>query len=190
MPEFVALILSLFLIPIVFYVFGISIEYLEETFLVVGVILLIPMLKTLGSAPFVPSKKERVDAMLKLADLKPSDKVWELGCGDGRIIRSAARKGVAEAVGYEISLPLIAYTRIVSFIQRLPVSIQFQDIWKLDYKNVDVVFCYLLTVAMKRFEAEIWPTLKPGTRVVSNAFPMKGIKEDSREGNVYLYIKK
>ena len=147
------------------------------------------MLFTLPSAPFVPSKKSRRDLMIKLADLKSDDIVYELWCGDGRIIRQAARSWVKKAVGFEISIPLVYFCRLVSYFTKNPAKIKNANIWKQDYSEVDVILCYLLPVAMKKFKKEIWGNLKPWTRVISNAFSIPEEKEVKKEENVYLYVK-
>ena len=139
------------------------------------------------SGPFVPSSRKRHMDMLMLADLSPSDVVYDLGFGDGRLIFSAAPH-VKKAIGYELSIPLVVFAKIKAFIQRSKVSIRFGNIWKQDYSDADVIFCYLLPGAMDKFFKEVWPKLKPGTRVVSNAFKIHHLEPAKQEDKVYLYI--
>lgn len=136
-------------------------------------------------APYVWSSKDVAATMLRFADIQPGETVYDLGCGDGRLVRLAARKG-AVAIGLEASL----LTFLLAWFWSLPVRgahIRFGDLWKGDYGNADVVFCYLLVSSMERFEQEIWPTLKPGCRVVSNSFRMKGVEPLKQEGSVFCY---
>jgi hypothetical protein len=189
MAEFVFIFLCIFIVPIVFWVGKIPLDYLPWTFYGIIVLVGIPLLISLPNAPFVPSNKARVDTMLKLAKLNKNKVAYELGCGDSRIIRSAAKKGLKKAVGYDVSLPLIWYGKVLSFFQKNPAKILYGNIWKQDYSDADVVFAYLLPVAMIRVEKEIWPQLKPGALFISNAFPMKGLKEDALEERVYVYVK-
>jgi SAM-dependent methyltransferase len=126
--------------------------------------------------------------MFRFAGITPGETVFDLGCGDGTVIRRASKIG-AKATGIEASLLtfLLAWCWCVPF---RGARIRFGDLWKGDYRQADVVFCYLLVRSMERFEKEIWPTLKPGCRVVSNSFRMKGLTPDKEEGNVFLYVKR
>ncbi len=124
--------------------------------------------------------------MLKLADLDPTDIVYDLGCGDGRLVFQSARF-CKKAIGYELSIPLYLFGKIRQLFSRRNATIRYGNIWKQDYKDADVIFCYLLPKAMKQFYKEVWPHLKKGTRVVSNAFQIHEIKPIEKEGKVYLY---
>lgn len=138
-------------------------------------------------APYVRSSKKTQDTMFRFAAIRPDETVYDLGCGDGTVVRRASRLG-AKAVGVEASL----LTFLVAWFWCVPfrgARIRFGDLWKGDYREADVVFCYLLVSSMERFEREIWPTLKPGCRVVSNSFRMKGLTPDKEEGGVFLYGK-
>lgn len=140
-----------------------------------------------GGAPYVRSSKKTQDTMFRFAAIRPGETVYDLGCGDGTVVRKASKLG-AKAIGLEASL----LTFVLAWLWCLPfrgARIRFGDLWKGEYRNADVVFCYLLVQSMQRFEAEIWPTLKPGCRVVSNSFRMKGLTPEKEEGNVFLYRK-
>ncbi len=151
------------------------------------VLLLIPgFYAAVISGPFVPSARKRTQAMLKLADIKPEDTAYDLGFGDGRLIFAAA-KNAKRAIGYELSIPLYLFGLLRKLVSRSKVSIRYGNIWKQDYRDADVVFCYLLPKAMVRFYKDVWPTLKPGTRVISNAFTIHEIKPIETDDKVYLY---
>lgn len=73
-----------------------------------------------GDAPYVGSKREKVEKMLRLAKLVPTDRVVDLGSGDGRLVFAAAKQVVAEAVGYEIH-PVLAWRyKLLAKLLRLP----------------------------------------------------------------------
>lgn len=140
-----------------------------------------------GGAPYVRSSKGTQDTMFRFADIQPGETVFDLGCGDGTVIRRASEIG-AKATGIEASL----LTFLLAWCWCLPfrnARIRFGDLWKGEYRDADVVFCYLLVSSMQRFEQEIWPTLKPGCRVVSNSFRMKGLMPEKEEKGVFLYVK-
>lgn len=162
-------------------------EYLPWALLGVALLGLPGIRARWGGAPYVWTDKKTQATMLRFAAIKPADVAYDLGCGDGRLVRAAARQG-AFAYGVEASL----LTCALAWIWSLPVRnarIRFGDLWNAQYEDADVVFCYMLVKSMERFEREIWPTLKPGTRVVSNSFKLKGITPDKEEGGVYLYRK-
>src|SRR5262249_26176225 len=125
---------------------------------------------------FVPSPMKVVDAMLKLADVKPGEVVFDLGSGDGRICIAAAKKYKANAFGYEIDPKLVK--RSLENVKKNKVehlvTIELRDIFKLDLSGADVVTLWLLP----HLNAELIPQLekmKPGSRIVSSQFDMCGI---------------
>lgn len=174
-----------FLLVLVMYVFGL--DQIDPRIIVTGLfLLLLPgFYAAVSSGPFVPSSRKRHRTMLKLADLGPDDTVYDLGCGDGRLVFQSA-KMAKKAIGYELSIPLYLFGKIRQLFNKNS-SIRYGNIWKQNYKNADVVFVYLLPKAMKQFYKEVWPTLKPGTRVVSNAFQIHELKPNKKEDKVYLY---
>jgi cyclopropane fatty-acyl-phospholipid synthase-like methyltransferase len=157
--------------------------------LVLAVAIIIPgAYATYTGAPFVPTSQKTLRKMIELAKIKKGEKVYDLGCGDGRLVFAAAKKG-ANAVGYEFSVPTFLWAKIRSLIYPRS-SIQLRDFWKQNYKDADVIFCYLLTDTMQVFKKKVWPQLKPGTRVVSHAFRMKDIQPVKKEDGVVLYMKR
>ncbi len=163
-------------------------EYLPWALIIVALLGLPGIRARWGGAPYVWTDKKTQATMLRFTDIKPGDIAYDLGCGDGRLVRAAAKQG-AMSTGIEASLMTCA----LAWIWSLPVRnarIRFGDLWGRGYADADVIFCYMLVKSMERFEREIWPTLKPGTRVVSNSFRMKGIEPEKIEGGVYLYVKR
>lgn len=172
----------------ILYFFNITSIDPRYIFAVVFLFMIPGIYAAITSGPFVPSNKKRHAIMLRLAEIEHNDIVYDLGCGDGRLVFKSA-KFAKKAIGYELSIPLIIYGNIKKILTFSKASIRFGNIWKKDYKDADVIFCYLLPKAMKQFYKEVWPKLKPGTRVVSNLFQIHEIKPNQKEGKVYLYIK-
>jgi len=125
--------------------------------------------------------------MLKLAELSNDDIAYDMGCGDGRLVFSAS-KLAKKTTGYDLSIPLVLYGKLISLFYP-GANIRFGNIWKQDYKDANVIFVYLLPKAMKQFHKEVWPTLKPGTRVISNLFMIHKLTPIRKEEKVYLYQK-
>lgn len=138
------------------------------------------------TGPYVPSGKKRRESMLRLAKLQPDDVVYELGCGDGTLIFTAA-KNVQKAVGYEISIPLVCFCWLRKFFTRSRAEVRLASIWSQNYQDADILFCYLMPNAMERLYKEIWPTLKPGTRVITHAFKIHPLDPIAKEEGVYVY---
>jgi hypothetical protein len=137
--------------------------------------------------PFVPTSPKVLQSMLRLARINKGDQLYDLGCGDGRLLIAAAQKG-AIATGYELSLPVFLLATIRT--RRYPsISVRYGNFWKKNYCDADVLLCYLLPAKMVQFEKDIWPTLKPGCRVVSHAFAMPTVKPDATDGRAMVYVK-
>lgn len=139
-------------------------------------------------APYVPSAKEKVKKMIKLAEINKGMKVYDLGAGNGILINEAAKQG-ADAIGYEISFPLVAYY----FLRRKMGIVKGKLLWgnffTKDVSDADIIFCYLLPHTMGVFHKKIYPNLKKGTKIIANAFPIKDLEPNKVVDNVYMYIK-
>ena len=175
------------LVTVIFYFF--DIRWVDPRLIIFILFLFIVpgLYAAVTSGPFVPSARKRHKTMLRLAEINPKDLVYDLGCGDGRLVFSASKEA-KNAIGYDLSIPLILYGKLISLFYP-KAKIKFGNIWKQDYHDANVVFCYLLPKAMKQFYREVWPKLKSGTRVVSNAFAIHELKPMQEEDKVYLYVK-
>lgn len=140
-----------------------------------------------GAPPLVPTSHKTVAAMMRLADIKPGEKVYDVGCGDGRLVFAAAALG-ARAVGYELSVLAYLLAKFRSLFHR-GSSIRYGDFWKKDVSDADVIVCYLLIGAMANFKESIWKKLKPGTRVVSHGFKLPDVEIKAKENGAYLYVR-
>jgi len=132
--------------------------------------------------PFVPSPNPVVEGMLKLANVKGSDTVYDLGCGDGRIVIAAAKLG-AHAVGVDIDPQRIAEARENAKKAGVENLVKFEqnDLFKADIHNATVVTLYLLPNVNSRLRPKLQSDLKAGTRIVSHSFDMEDWKPDREE---------
>lgn len=185
MLEVFFIVVVVVLFPFVSSVFGKA-----ALFLLLLVFVLPGMYSTIKGAPYLPTGEKRLKSMLDLAALTSEDRVVDLGCGDGKVIAAVSDYGVKEAIGYEFSVPTFLVAKFRKFLRKGNEKIVFGNFWKKKFDDFDVVVCFLLEKTMLDFEKNIWPTLKKGTRVVSNEFKMKAVSPDREEGRVYLYVKK
>ena len=124
--------------------------------------------------PFVPTPPEVVDEMLRLADVKSGDVLYDLGCGDGRIVIAAAKKYGVKATGIDIDPVRIRDSNENAAQAGLTGKVRFiqEDLFKADFKDATVVTMYLLTSVNLRLRPKLLTDLKPGTRLVSHSFEM------------------
>ena len=149
-------------------------------------------------APFVTSPQPIVDRMLDLAAPKPGETVYDLGCGDGRILITAAQRYKAKGVGIELSEKLVRIT--TEQIRRLNlddlISIRQGHLLHVDFSGADIVTLYLETSSNEMLRPNLEKYLKAGARVVSHDFEIRGwkpVKVDrvmafNRDHTIYLYV--
>lgn len=143
--------------------------------------ILIPTLKALVyGAPFVPTPMTAVKKILASAKIKKNEKVYDIGCGDGRMVYLAAKDYNAEAVGFELSPLVYALARIRHFFWKSKAKILFRDFKFYNFENADVIVCYLLPETLARLQTKLDLELKKGTRVVSYAFPVGNWKPSAK----------
>jgi precorrin-6B methylase 2 len=147
---------------------------------------------------FVPTPQDVVDKMLELAQVKKDDLLYDLGCGDGRIVVTAAKRYGCRAVGYDIdpervkeSLENVQKNNVGNL-----VKIEQKDIFTLDLSEANVITLYLLPSLNVKLFPQL-EKLKPGSRIVSHDFAMRGVKpdkvvtltseEDNLEHSIYLW---
>lgn len=147
---------------------------------------------------FIPTPQEVVDKMLEMSKVTKDDLLYDLGCGDGRIVVTAAKRYGCKAVGYDIdpqrvkdSLENVRKNKVGHLVR-----IEERDIFTLDLSEATVIAIYLLP----RLNVQLIPQLeklKPGSRIVSHDFDMEGVRpdevvklttgNDSEEHTVYLW---
>ncbi len=133
--------------------------------------------------PFVTTPDEVVERMLKLARTGPEDMVFDLGSGDGRIVITAAKAFGARGVGVDIDAKLVAQSRENARRAGVVERVEFheQDVRRTDLKRATVVTVYLLPFLIDQLQPKFLDELRPGARIVTHAFGMKGWRPDRRE---------
>ncbi len=146
---------------------------------------------------YVPTPPEVVDKMLELAKIKKGDVVYDLGCGDARIPIAASKKYGVKSWGFDINPVRVKESQENVDKNKLKdlVTIKLQDIFELDLKQADVITLYLLPQLNVKLIPQL-DKLKPGCRIVSHDFDMKGVRPrqevsinaNGRDHRIYLWI--
>lgn len=149
-------------------------------------------------APYVTSPEHAVDKMLEMANLKSGETLYDLGCGDGRILIAAAEKYKVKAVGIEISdrLAKTAAENVKKAGLQNQVKVIHGNFMQTDLSGANVVTLYLATTANETLRPNLERYLHPNTRIVSYDYPIPGWKPvdtsetEGRHGathTIYLY---
>ena len=123
---------------------------------------------------YVPTPQDVVDEMLRMADVKKDDIIYDLCCGDGRIVITAAKKYGARGIGIDIDPDRIKESEENARAAGVTDKVKFRldDIFETDFKDATVVTLYLLDRLNEQLRPKLLKDLKPGTRIVSHAFRM------------------
>ena len=152
-------------------------------------------------APYYPTPETVVQKMLETAGLKPGEKMFDLGSGDGRLVIMAAAKFKADGTGVEFDKDLVQQSsdRIKKLGLTGHARIIHGDILKQDYSSADVITVYLLPLSNDKVRPILDKQLKKGTRVIAHDFefsewtPVKTVDiDDDGEGRshrLFLYVK-
>jgi ribosomal protein L11 methylase PrmA len=137
---------------------------------------------------FVPTPQEVVEDMLRIANVRKGDVLYDLGSGDGRIAITAAKKYGIKATGIDIDPERIREAQDNAKKAGVTGLVQFkqEDLFQADFKDATVVTLYLLPDLNVKLRPKLWNELKPGTRIVSHQFdmgkwkPEKTLESDGR----------
>jgi SAM-dependent methyltransferase len=141
--------------------------------------------------PFVPTPEEVVEGMLRLANVKRGDVVYDLGSGDGRIVIAAAKRG-ARGVGIDIDPQRVEEASRNANTAKVADRVRFlnQDLFDSDLGEATVVTLYLLPRLNLKLRPKLLAELKPGTRIVSHGFDLGDWKPDrvAEVGHTTIYL--
>lgn len=151
------------------------------------------------SVPWVPTRNELLEYIVKLARLKPDDVFYDLGCGDGRVVIRAVKEGVKKGVCVEINSSLIERAKEAAQKEGVIDRIEFinDDFFRVSLEDATVVYMYLLTSVNRALKPKLEAELREGARVVTLDFEIPGWKPiqvveialPSRMAKLFLYVK-
>lgn len=123
---------------------------------------------------FIPTPDDAIAAMLSLAELSPADRVYDLGCGDGRLLRRAVAQAECRGVGVDVDDQLLQVARTQAQAEGVGEQLQFvqANLYAVDLTEATVVLLYLLPHLNLRLRPRLQTQLPPGARVISHQFDM------------------
>ena len=127
---------------------------------------------------FIPTPHEQIEAFFELVTLSSTDVVYDLGCGDGRLLFAALDKGAGRVVGVDLNPEHLSDANKMARKRGLEDRVKFleSDVLEVNLHDASVVLCYLSSRASAALKAKFEVELKPGTRVIMESFPVPGWK--------------
>ncbi|HLD07709.1 MAG TPA: methyltransferase [Candidatus Peribacterales bacterium] len=144
--------------------------------LILTLILFVTMVTSLMLfVPYVPSPMQVVEFMIGKANIKGNEIVYDLGCGDARLLIAAKKKYPnIRAIGYELPLGVWLLAKLRVVFSKQDISIRLGNFLKANLSDADIVFLYLVPEVMKKLTEKMERELRKGTRVVSHGFELPG----------------
>lgn len=160
---------------------------MEWLLIVLGLIVLIFGSVLLFGAPFLPTLKDQTIEALRLLELKPGQVLIELGSGEGKILREAARHGI-KSIGYEINPLLVIYSKIACLRYKGLIEIHWRNFWNVSLGDIDGIYVFLLKPYMTKLDVKIEEEITKPLRVVSFAFAFPDREPVKEISGLMLYI--
>lgn len=138
---------------------------------------------------FIPLTKKQLKIINKHIKLKSSDRIVDLGCGDGRVLRMFEKQGARKLTGYEVNFWVYLLARIKNKISKSESKIYFKNFKKVNLSEYNTVFCYLSNYYMNSLKEKFDKELKPGTKIISYAFKIKDWHKPEiiESGKIFVY---
>lgn len=165
----IGLIWYTYLMSAVLYLFLFILFFLSSIFFAIYFILL--LYSALEGAPYVPTRGKDIMEILSHADLKPGQSFLELGCGDGRVTRTAVKQYQVKGTGIDVNQGLVLWARLKAWFQGLP-NVRFirENVKTISFDKRDVIYMFLLPNLIKTFAERLAVEVEPNTLVISHGF--------------------
>ena len=157
-------------------IFYISLLIILTIFLLITTIFFLSLIysSSLGS-PYIPSKQKEVDNIFKEARLKKGKIFLELGCGDGRVVRTAICQYGVKGIGVDINPILIFYAKILAKFQKIKnIELRVENIFDTKLSNADYIYLFLMPALIGKLKIKMDKELKKGVIIISHGFPIIG----------------
>mgnify|MGYP002725698941 CR=1 FL=1 len=144
-----------------------------------------------SAAPWVPTRRGDIARFLDLIEVKSGMKLYELGCGDARLVVASSKQFGIEGVGVELSILQMIAAKIRVFLTKANVKILWRNLFKVDLSDADIVYLFLMPEAYEKIRSKFEAELKSGTWVISYVWPIpewEPIKVDKKDNASDLYV--
>jgi hypothetical protein len=140
----------------------------------------------LFGAPYLPTLTKQTEIAMDLAGLQSGQTMLELGCGDGKVLIAAAKRGI-NVVGYELNPLLVIVCRLRTRRYRKLVTVKWGNFWTQPWPPAGVIFVFLLEKHMEKLDNKIVQYKHKPVKLVSFAFEMPGRALTLQRAGVYVY---
>ncbi len=154
-------------------------------YVVCGIVILFGFVLAFG-APYLPTRKKQIDTALDLLGLKKGQTLLELGCGDGRVLKVAAQRGMY-CIGYELNPILAMYAWVTTLKQRKNIRIIWGNFWSKPLPPARGIFVFLLDKYMVKLDKKIVQDFDSPVKLASFAFKVPGRQHSIQKNGIYLY---
>ena len=147
----------------------------------------------LSAAPWVPTRKKDIDRLIRLAGTHPGEVVYELGCGDARVLSCFVKTTGTKGIGIEVSLLQYAFAKMRSWWIGPNLRIYWKNLFSVSLSEADVVYLFLMPEAYAKLRPKFEQELKPGARVITYVWPIPGWESeqvDAQEGRATIFLYK
>jgi SAM-dependent methyltransferase len=156
--------------------FGILLTFLTIlliSFIACLVAILIFIILILTKVPFVKTPKKVLEKILSELSIKPTDIVYDLGCGDAQFLIAVEKRFGCQTIGYEISPTAFLLAKLNISLNKAKTKVFYHNFYYQDLSKADFVFCFLIDSVMPKVQRLLEKQLKKGSQVISFAFPIK-----------------
>jgi hypothetical protein len=136
--------------------------------------------------PYLPTTRRQIETALDMLELKEGETLLELGSGDGRVMRAAAKRGL-KVVGIELNPLLVVFSYFLTFTYRKQVRIEWASYWGAPWPRADAVFTFMLPRYMARLDQRMEQWRPEKVRLASFAFTIPGKEPIEMRDGIYLY---
>lgn len=166
---------------------------LAVIFYVAATVLVLPLT---GESIFRFTDGVLVDEILALVPMRPGQRFYDLGCGDGRMMIAASQKYGVRAVGYEVNICAYLNARLNLWWHGSSAEVRFRNFMQVDLSDADIIYCYQASGAIQQLRDKFERELRPGTTVISNTYTIERwltptvvtLAHGITVRNIYLYV--
>ncbi len=159
---------------------------MQWVLLIVALVVFLFGFVLLFGPPYVPALREQITIALDLLELSPGQTMLELGSGDGRVLKAAAKRGW-KVVGYELNPILVVVSKINTWRYRRQVKIVWGNFWGKQWPDAEGIFTFMIARQMEKLDSRIEELPKKPVKLTSFAFKIPNKRSTKKNKGIYLY---